>query len=146
MRKLLLLIALLLPLSIQAQHIFEYVCETNAVEFYIDSYIGQPNNGIYTIWEKRVLTKTPAGQAEGQRLAKIYPDLKLDAVTHYYVKQKFDIENLRTKTLAVYFFNAKNDEVASKRYGDNREWEDISPETVADLEMSVVRQWAEKKK
>lgn len=144
MKRLLLLFALLLPLAAQAQHVFEFVCETAAQEFYIDTYIGKGNQGVYTVWEKRVFSKTPEGQAEIARTQRIFPDLKLEGITHYYVKQKFDIENLRTQTLAIYFFNSKNDEVASKRYGTDRPWDDVSPETVADMEMMVVRQLAEK--
>lgn len=136
---------LMLPFASQAQHVFEYVCETEAVEFYLDSYIGTPINGICTVWEKRIFTKTPAGQAEAARTAALYPDLKLESITSYYVKQKFDLENLRSQTLAVYFFNSKNDEVGSKRFGAEAKWEDISPETVADMEITLVRKWAEEK-
>lgn len=152
MKRILLALMMLIPMGMMAQEIgknpqdtiqaatntFDYVCETPAVVFYINPVLANSDKNPYTIWEKRVLTKTAEGQQEALRIAKLCPDLKVEGMTHYYVKQIFDVEKNRTKALSFYFFKNET-ELGDKQFSANAGWYDVQPGTVTAMEMDFVK-------
>lgn len=119
-----------------AQHNFIYVAETNACAFYMDSCVTNPQK---EVWEKRYLLNTDQGRIERQRIVCLYPKLKLDSLSYYYVKQQFDFVNLRTRNLAIYFFDAHHNEIGDVACKDSLRWEAVEPGTIAEMEMNYIK-------
>lgn len=139
MKKLLLPILLLLATTaVKAQHAFEYVCETDAMQFFIDRYTAPMNGGHVEVWEERILQKNEAGQAEARRIQQIYPTLKLANLASYYVKLEVDTIKRLTRTLSLYFFDNKRNEIGYSKPQAPGRWEGVEPETVGELEMNHI--------
>lgn len=139
MNKLLLPLLLLLTApTLKAQHAFEYVCETDAMQFFIDRYTATTHNGYIEVWEERILQKNEAGQAEARRIQSIYPSLNLAGVASYYIKMEVDTVRRQTRTVSLYFFDGKRNEIGSSRPDKPAPWEVVVPETVGELEMNHI--------